>query len=53
MPESSVDPVLADLLPKEPRAMTPKEISALEKWFGATGRFPAVHVETRELRGLT
>ena len=50
---SSIDPALVDLLPQTPRAMTPKEISALEAWFGVSGKFPAVHVESRELRGLS
>lgn len=53
LPAGSIDPVLLDLLPKAPRAMTPKEISALETWFGVSGKFPAVHVESKELRGLT
>jgi len=49
---SSIDPVIVDLLPRGPRPMTPKEISALEKWFGVSGRFPAVHIATGEVRGL-
>ena len=51
-PESAIDPALAQLLPAAPRPMTPKEISALEEWFGVTGKFPAVHIPTREVRGL-
>lgn len=53
LPEASIDPVLVDLLPRVPRAVTPREISALEEWFGASGRFPAVHVDSNEVRGLT
>ena len=49
---SSIDPAIVDLLPRGPRAMTPKEISALEKWFGTSGKFPAVHIPTREVGGL-
>ena len=52
LPASSIDPVIAALLPRAPRPLTPKEINALEKWFGVTGRFPAVHVSTLEIRGL-
>lgn len=43
---------MIDLLPPVARPITPKEISALERWFGPDGRFPAVHVLTGELRGL-
>ena len=50
--ESFIDPVIAALLPREPRPMTPKEIAALQKWFGVSGRFPAVHVASGEVRGL-
>ncbi len=49
---ASIDPVIADLLPRAPRPMTPKEISALEKWFGVSGQFPAVHIPTGEVRGI-
>ena len=52
LPSHSIDPVLAALLPMKPRPMTPKEISALDKWFGVSGKFPAVHVPTGEIRGL-
>jgi len=52
LPESSIDPAIAALLPKGPRAMTPKEVSALDKWFGTEGKFPAVHIATGEVRGL-
>lgn len=52
LPGASIDPAIHDLLPRGPRPMTPKEISALEKWFGASGTFPAVHIPTGEVRGL-
>lgn len=41
-----------ELLPKGPRAMTPKETAMLHKWFGPNGRFPAVHLPSGELRGV-
>ena len=50
--ESFIDPVIVALLPREARPMTPKEIAALQKWFGVSGKFPAVHVPTGEVRGL-
>ena len=34
LPVSSIDPVIAGLLPLGPRVMTPKGISGLQKWFG-------------------
>lgn len=52
LPEKHIDPVIAALLPTSSRAMTPKEVSSLQEWFGRDGRFPAVHVESREVRGL-
>ena len=45
-------PTMDRLLPRGSRVMTPKEINGLQKWFGIDGAFPAVHVETREVRGL-
>ena len=50
--DASFDVNLAMLLPLVPRAMTPKEIAGLEVWFGVTGRFPAVHVASGEVKGL-
>lgn len=52
LPSDSIDPMLASLLPTAPRAMTPKEIQGLQAWFGAAGRFPAVHIPTGEVRGV-
>lgn len=43
---------LLDLLPSGPRPLTPKEVSALQPWFGVDGKFPAVHVPSSEIRGL-
>lgn len=52
MPPASIDPAVAALLPTRPRPMTPRDVAGLEDWFGKTGRFPAVHIETREVRGI-
>lgn len=51
-PSSTIDPTIVDLLPRAPRALTPKEVSAANKWFGKDGRFPAVHLPTGEIRGV-
>ena len=48
----SIDAAIAGLLPERPRAMTPKEVSGLQKWFGTGGRFPAVHIGSGEVRGV-
>ena len=52
LPVASIDPVISGLLPVAPRAMTPKEISGLQRWFGPEGKFPAVHIGTGEVRGV-
>lgn len=52
MPEKFIEQALLDLLPATPKPMTPQEISGLQEWFGTEGRFPAVHVASREVRGL-
>jgi hypothetical protein len=49
LPEDTIDPALLDLLPRAGRAMTNRDLAALEKWFGANGKFPAVKIETGEL----
>ena len=49
---AQIDPVIIELLPTAPRALTPKDVSAANKWFGSNGTFPAVHVPTGELRGM-
>ena len=43
---------MIDLLPRAPRAITPKETAMLHKWCGHEGRYPAVHLPTGELRGV-
>jgi hypothetical protein len=48
---------MIDLLPRSGlgdagRAMSKTEIGMLEKWFGKDGIYPAVHIETREVRGV-
>ena len=52
LPASTADPILLDLLPRGPRAMTPKDVSMCQKWFGPESEFPLVHVETGELRDV-
>ena len=52
LPPASIDPAVIAMLPTAPRPVTPKEISALDKWFGASGKFPAVHIESGQIRGL-
>lgn len=48
----TISPVLLKLLPRVPQAMTPKHIHGLQEWFGVSGRFPAVHVPSGEMRGV-
>lgn len=52
LPESSIDPVMVKLWPANPRPLTPKDVSALDKWFGSSGKFPAVHLPSRTLKGV-
>jgi len=49
---SHIGDELVALLPKAPRAMTPKEVSMCQQWFGPEGKFPLVHIETNELRDV-
>ena len=48
LPTNSIDPAIAELLPTVPRPLTPKEVSAMVKWFGKDGKFPAVNMATGE-----
>ena len=43
---------MVELLPRGPRAMTPKDTAMLHKWFGPKGKFPAVYLAAGELRGV-
>jgi hypothetical protein len=48
---------MVDLLPRSAlgdagRAMSKTEMGMLEKWFGKEGIYPAVHIETGEVRGV-
>ena len=52
LPEKRIEKIFLDLLPTSPQPMTPAEISGLQEWFGREGRFPAVHIESREIRGV-
>jgi hypothetical protein len=49
---SNIGAELLQLLPRGTRAIDDKEIAMVEKWFGANGKFPAVHIASREVRGL-
>lgn len=49
LPQENIDPALCTLLPRSPRALTPKEVSAMTAWFGKDGRFPAVNLRTGEI----
>jgi len=49
LPESAIDPMLADLSPRGAREMTSRDLATLDKWFGAKGRFPAVHIGSGEI----
>jgi hypothetical protein len=49
LPESSIDPMLIELLPKGAREITAKDMATLEKWFGRNGKFPAINMVTGEL----
>lgn len=47
---------MIDLLPQSAlgdagRAMSKTEIAMFEKWFGKEGIYPAVHIDTGEVRG--
>ncbi len=52
LPEKHIEPVITALLPTSSRAMTPKEVSGLQEWFGCEGRFPAVQIESGKLEKL-
>lgn len=46
---SSIDPAISELLPTSPRPLTPKDVSAMVKWFGREGRFPAINMTTGDV----
>ncbi len=48
LPEASIDPMLNDLLPKGACEMSAKDLATVEKWFGARGKFPSMHIQTGE-----
>ena len=50
--KESIAPELIELLPRIPQPMTPKQIRELREWFGVDGKFPAVHIDSREIRGV-
>jgi hypothetical protein len=54
---SQIGQEMIDLLPRSAlgdagRAMSKTEIAMLEKWFGTEGIYPAIHIETGEVRGV-
>ena len=49
LPTASIDPTLTDLLPRGAREITSRDLTTVEKWFGAKGKFPAVKIETNGL----
>jgi hypothetical protein len=49
LPDSSIDPTLAGLLPSGAHAITAREMAALEKWFGPRGWFPAAPISGVEV----
>lgn len=49
LPSSAIDTAIIDLLPRGPRALLPKEVSAMARWFGRDGKFPAVNMATGEV----
>lgn len=52
LPAETISPALVRLLSARPRPLRPKDIAGLQPWFGADGKFPAVHVPTGEVRGV-
>lgn len=49
LPPEAIEPELRALLPIGPRALTPREVSAMAQWFGRDGRFPAINMKTGEI----
>jgi hypothetical protein len=57
MAREQIGQEMIDLLPRSAVGdagwvMTKIEIAMLEKWFGKDGIYPAVHIETGEVRGV-
>ncbi len=48
LPEASIDPAIVELLPSGALEMTAKDLATIDRWFGARGKFPAVHIPTGE-----
>jgi len=48
-PETSIDPIILDLLPRGAREISARDLITLETWFGAGGKFPAVKMETGKI----
>jgi hypothetical protein len=57
MARGQIGQEMIDLLPRSAvgdagRVMSKIELAMLEKWFGKEGIYPAVHIETGEVRGV-
>ena len=57
MTRGQIGQEMIDLLPRSAvgdagRVMSKRELAMLEKWFGKEGIYPAVHIETGEVRGV-
>lgn len=52
LPSQSIGQDLIGLLPRGARKITASDLDMLETWFGRSGRFPAVHVPSGEVRGI-
>jgi hypothetical protein len=50
--QEMIDLLPRSALPDAGRAMSKTEIAMLEKWFGKDGIYPAVHIDTGEVRGV-
>lgn len=52
LPREAMDRAIVDLLPRGAAEISSRQRQLLENWFGPRGRFPAVHIESGELREL-
>ena len=50
---SAVGQEVIDTLPRGARSISATELAMLETWFGVNGRFPAVHLPSKQVRGDT
>lgn len=52
LPDESIGAEIRALLPRGQRSISKNELAACEALFGISGRFPAVHIASGEIRGL-